>query len=358
LRLLQLRQSLSLATLALLPGLGADAVFAQMQVRVEPVILAPIVEQLPLSGSILSPRSSDVAPQESGVVEHMAVDAGDQVKQGDVLLQLDKQLTLLELQRLLAMQEETQLGYDEARRLADEARRLIKDRNISKTEFDSRLSTEAASETQMRQLDLQIQMQHVRIDHHTLRAPFTGVIGFKHTEVGQWLDEGGAAFQLVQLDPVRVQARIPERYYAEVKSGTGVNISLDAYPGELFKATVDSVVAVTDINTRSFTARMDVPNPKHLLAPGMSAHLVFLLGGEASQPVLQVPADAIVRRSDGSAAVWVVRDNTAQAITVTVGRREHSHVEVRADDLREGDLTVTLGNESLQPGQSVTVVRG
>lgn len=357
-RLLQLRRSLSLAALALLPGLGADAVFAQMQVRVEPVILAPIVEQLPLSGSVLSPRSSDVAPQESGVVEHMAVDAGDQVKQGDVLLQLDKQLTLLELQRLLAMQEETQLGYDEARRLADEARRLIKDRNISKTEFDSRLSTEAASETQLRQLDLQIQMQRVRVDHHTLRAPFTGVIGFKHTEVGQWLDEGSAAYQLVQLDPVRVQARIPERYYAEVKSGTGVNISLDAYPGELIKATVDSVVAVTDVNTRSFTARMDVPNPKHLLAPGMSAHLVFLLGGEVSRPVLQVPADAIVRRSDGSAAVWVVRDNTAQAITVTVGRREHSRVEVRADNLREGDLTVTLGNESLQPGQSVTVVRG
>jgi len=357
-RLLQLRQLLSLTALALLPGLGADAAFAQIQVRVEPVILAPIVEQLPLSGSILSPRFSDVAPQESGVVEQMAVDAGDHVEQGDVLLQLDKQLTLLELQRLLAMQEETQLGYDEARRLADEALRLVKDRNISKTEYDSRLSTEAAGETQLRQLDLQIQMQRVRIDHRTLRAPFSGVIGFKHTEVGQWLDAGSAAYQLVQLDPVRVQARIPERYYAEVKPGTGVTISLDAYPGELIKATVDSVIPVTDIDTRSFTARMDVPNPKHLLAPGMSAHLVFLLGGEASRPVLQVPADAIVRRSDGGAAVWVVRDNTAQSITVTVGRREHSHVEVRAENLREGDLTVTLGNESLQHGQNVTVVRG
>ncbi len=356
-RLLHLRQLLSLTALALLQGLSADAAFAQIQVRVEPVILAPIVEQLPLSGSILSPRSSDVAPQESGVVEHMAVDAGDLVEQGDVLLQLDKQLTLLELQRLLAMQEETQLGYDEARRLADEARRLIKDRNISKTEFDSRLSTEAASESQLRQLDLQIQMQRVRVDHHTLRAPFTGVIGFKHTEVGQWLDEGSAAYQLVQLDPVRVQARIPERYFAEVKPGTGVTVSLDAYPGELIKAAVDNVVAVTDINTRSFIARMDIPNPEHSLAPGMSAHLVFLLGGAASRPVLQVPADAIVRRSDGSAAVWVVRDNTAQAITVSVGRREHSQVEVHAESLREGDLTVTLGNESLQHGQSVTVVR-
>ncbi len=356
--LLQLRQLLSVTALALLQGLGADIVFAQMQVRVEPVILAPIVEQLPLSGSIVSPRSSDVAPQESGVVEHMAVDAGDQITKGDVLLQLDKQLTRLELQRLLAMQEETQLGYDDARRLADEARRLVKDRNISKTEYDSRLSTEAARETRQRQLDLQIQMQRVRVDHHTLRAPFSGVIGFKHTEVGQWLDAGSAAYQLVQLDPVRVQARIPERYYADVKTGTPVTISVDAYPGELIEATVDNVVAVTDINTRSFIARMDIPNPKHSLAPGMSAHLVFLLGGEASRPVLQVPADAIVHRSDGSAVVWVVRDNTAQAITVTIGRREHSYVEVHAEDLREGDFTVTLGNESLQPGQSVTVVRG
>ncbi len=284
---------------------------AQMQVRVEPVILAPIIEELPLSGSVLSPRSSMLAPQESGLVQRMTVDAGDRVQAGDLLLELDAELTRLELQRLEAMHEEAQLMYQDAKRLADEGRRLIGDRNISKSQFDSRLATEAAEEKQLSQLDLQIQMQRLRLERHTLRAPFAGVIGFKNTEVGQWLGAGSEALQLVQMDPLRVQARVPERYFGEVRTGTRVVISVDAYPGDQIVASVDSVVAVSDVNTRSFVARMDIPNTAYRLAPGMSAHLVFSLGGEHSKPVLQVPVDAIVRRSDGDVLVWVVRDNTS-----------------------------------------------
>jgi RND family efflux transporter MFP subunit len=331
---------------------------AQMQVRVEPVVFAPIMEQLPLSGSVLSPRSSDLAPQESGQVKRMLVDEGDLVEAGEVLLELDAEITRLELQRLEALHEEAQLMYQDAKRLADEGRRLIGDKNISKSQFDSRLATEAAEEKQLSQLDVQVQMQRVRLERHSLRAPFAGVIGIKNTEVGQWLGAGSAAFQLVQMDPLRVQARIPERYYGEVGSGTAVTITVDAYPGDQIKAGVDKLVAVSDVTTRSFIARMDIPNTDHRLAPGMSAHLVFSLGGENSKPVLQVPVDAIVRRAEGSAVVWVVRDDTAQSIPVALGRRNNSHVEVRSDDLRAGDLTVTLGNESLRAGQIVTAVRG
>lgn len=330
---------------------------AQMQVRVKPVVSAPIVEQLPLSGSIRSPRSSEVASHEGGLVETMAVDEGDRVEQGEVLLELDAELVRLELQRLLSMREEAQLMRDEARRLADEARRLIGDRNISKTEFDSRLSTEAAEEKQLHQLELQIQMQRVRLDHHTLRAPFSGVIGLKKTEVGQWLGAGVAAFQLVQMDPLRAQARVPERFYGEVHTGTPVAITVDSWPGEVIRANVDRVVSVTDMTTRSFSARTDIPNPDHRLAPGMSAQLLFFLDGEVSRPVLQVPADAIVRSNDGSTTVWVVRDDVAMPVPVTVGRRNKGLLEVRADELREGDLAVTLGNESLRPGQSVTATQ-
>ena len=129
---------------------------AQMQVRVEPVVFAPIMEQLPLSGSVLSPRSSDLAPQESGQVKRMLVDEGDLVEEGEVLLELDAEITGLELQRLEALHEEAQLMYQDAKRLADEGRRLIGDKNISRSQFDSRLATEAAEEKQLSQLDVQV----------------------------------------------------------------------------------------------------------------------------------------------------------------------------------------------------------
>ena len=351
----RLAACISVLGIAFIPGpLIAQA---QVQVRVEPVILAPITEQLPLSGSVLSPRYSDLTTQESGLVVSLNVDTGDQVEQGDLLLQLDGELTRLELERLLARQEEAILTYDDARRLADEGRSLINDRNISKSQYETRLATEAKEETKLRQLNTQVRMQQVKYERHKLHAPFSGVIGFRHTEVGEWLGAGNSAMQLVQIDPLRVQANVPERYFGEVRAGTAVTISVDAYPGRPIQARIEKVVMVTDSDTRSFTARVDIPNTDEKLAPGMSAHLVFELGGEGSVPVLQVPADAVVRRGDGSAIVWVVRSDTAQAVPVSIGRRDQQQVEVGSEDLAEGELVVTLGNESLLPGQQVTAIQ-
>jgi RND family efflux transporter MFP subunit len=330
---------------------------AQMQVRVAPVLLAPIIEQLPLSGTVISPRQSNVAPQESGLVERIMVDEGDRVEAGDIMLELDAGLTRLQLRQLAARQEEARLLYQDAQRLANEGRRLVGERNISRSEYESRLAGEAASEQRLLQLAAEAEMQQLRLERHTLRAPFAGVVARKMTEIGQWLAAGSVAFNLAQQDPLRVQARVPERYFGEVGAGTPVRISFDARPGAPIEARVDSLVAVSDLNTRSFLARVDIPNAELRLAPGMSAQLLFELGDAQAQPALQVPADAIVRRADGSAVVWVVRGDTATALTVASGRRSRGWVEVITPELREGELVVTLGNESLREGQQVKAVR-
>lgn len=330
---------------------------AQVQVRVTPVMSAPITEQLPLSGSVLSPRNSNLSTQESGLVVAMEVETGDRVEQGDILLRLDAEQTRIELERLLARQDEAQLAYQDAQRLADEGRRLIDNRNISRSQYESRLALEAQEAARLRQLESQVRLQRLKLDRHTLRAPFSGVVGFRQSELGEWLSAGNAAMQLVQTDPLRVQINIPERYYGEVRTGTPVSIAVDAWPGQTIETAIENVVMVADTDTRSFTARMDIPNSDGKLAPGMSTHVVLHLGGAASASVLQVPADAVVRRSDGSAVVFVVREERAVAVPVRVGRRNRASVEVSSADLAAGDLAVTLGNESLRPGQEVTAVR-
>jgi RND family efflux transporter MFP subunit len=239
--------------------LAAGPLSAQMQVRVEPVRLAPIVDRLPLSGSIISPRQANVAPQESGLVRRMAVDVGDIVAEGDVLLELDDELLRLELRRLQAALEEARLLYEDAQRLADEGRRLVGERNISRSEYESRLANEGTAEQRKQQLSAEVEMQQTRVRRATLRAPFAGVIGLKMTEEGQWLAAGSPAFNLAQLDPLRVQARVPERFYREVRPGTPISVTFDALPGETVQTAVDSVVAVSDLETRSFTARVDIP---------------------------------------------------------------------------------------------------
>ncbi|MBT8058801.1 MAG: efflux RND transporter periplasmic adaptor subunit [Gammaproteobacteria bacterium] len=346
------KRMILLACLLLAPVTAA----AQLQVRVAPVVSAPIVEELPLSGSVLSPRYSDLTTQVNGLVIEMLVDVGDRVEAGDVLLRLDSRLTQLELERLLAREEEARLSFQDAKRLADEGRRLIADRNISNSQYESRLAEEALQQSRLQQLDAEVRKQRVTMEWHELRAPFAGVIGVKHVEVGEWVNAGSPALQLVQMDPLRVQVSVPERYYPDVRPGTPVKVSVDALPGRVISAPIESVVASARVNTRSFLAWLDIANPEYQLAPGMSAHVVLALGGAQSKPVLQVPADAVVRRRDGSAVVWTVRDGEAQPVPVAVGRRNEQLVEVSAEGLAAGDPVVTLGNESLRPGQTVTAV--
>ncbi len=337
--------------------LSSQLALAQMKVRVEPVVRAPITEQLPISGSVVSPRQADLAVQQSGLVRAVYFEEGDIVAKGEVLLELDSELAKLELQRFQAMREESRLLFDEAKRLADEARRLIDARNISQSEYSARLAMEAAEQSRVQQLELQIEAQQLRIKQHSLLAPFAGMISQRHAEEGEWLDANSPAFELFQTDPLRVVARIPERYYAEVSAGTPAAISFDARPGDTIEARIDAVVAAADGNSRSFRVRIDLPNPGLKLAPGMSAHLDFSLGQNNDNAVLQVVADAIVRLPDGSAVVWVVQDGVVEPVTVKLGRRNGARVEVISERLKEGTQVVTLGNESLRAGQSVIVDR-
>lgn len=330
---------------------------AQTRVRVQAVEQAPIVEELPLSGTILSPRYSDLSTQVSGVVQDIRVDVGDAVNEGDVLLVVDDELQRLEVQRLQARQQEAQLRFDDAQRLAGEAARLVSEQSFSKSQYDTLVAQQATEAVRLQQMEVELNMARVTLGRHTLRAPFAGIIGFKHAEVGEWLAAGAPALQLVQTHPLRVQASIPERYFEEVRPGTPVRITVDAYTGKVIEARVDTVVSSAEFNTRSFLAWLDIPNQEGRLAPGMSAHLVLSLGAGKRDGQLRVSADAIVRSSDGQAWVWVIRDGKAERITVTVGRRNRQFVEVAGDGLRAGDQAITLGNENLQLGDAVQAVQ-
>ena len=342
--------------LCCLLALHGGALHPQMQVRVETIRFAPLIESLPLSGSVASPRSSAVAAQESGSVAEIRVEIGDRVVEGEILVVLDSAMARLELDRLEAEADEAQVRHREARRLAEEGRRLVDERNIPRTEYESRLANEAALGARVQQLLAQVRVQNLRLARHEIRAPFDGVIGARLTELGEWLGAGAPALQLVQMEPLRIQARIPERYFPEIPRGTPVWVTLDAYPGERIETRVDSIVPVSDANVRSFIAWMDVPNAESRLAPGMSARLAFQPAAADPRPVLQVPADAIVRRTDGSAIVWLAREGIATDVPVTVGRRSGSAVEIIAEGLAPGEAVVTMGNESLQRGQQIVAV--
>ena len=346
-----------IAVVLVLPYLVAAA--PALKVLVAPVVSAPMVEKLLLSGTTTSPQSSALATRVDGYVEKLLVDVGDRVHAGDPLLEFDARIAGLELQRLTAAAEEADFLYRDAARLAKEAKKLVNNKNISQTEYETRIAQAAASKARTAQLSAQRQVQQEQLQRHTLKAPFTGVIAEKLTETGQWVRADSAAFRLAQMDPLFIEVRVPERYFGRLRVGAGVQL-VPGFQADLDISTkIERIVPVSDPDSRTFLARLKIPNPDWSLVPGMAVRAEFSLSDAQTGAVLQVPADALVRRTDGSTLVWVVRPerdaSVARPIAVTVGRSANNHVEINSGQLKAGDPVVILGNESLRAGQPVTI---
>jgi RND family efflux transporter MFP subunit len=175
-------------------------------------------------------------------------------------------------------------------------------------------------------------------------------------EVGEWAKRDQPAVELVALEQLRIRATLPQADYTRVSRGARAEVSFDALPGRTFPGEVFARVASGDERSRTFPVLIDIQNPDRLLAPGLSARVrVDLAGGDSR--VLTVPRDAIVAKADGTREVWRVREEDgiqkAYPVRVQVGRAGGDRLEVEAEELRVGDPVVMLGNERLQPGQSV-----
>ena len=193
-----------------------------------------------------------------------------------------------------------------------------------------------------------------------VRAPFAGVVSDKLVEAGAWLSPGDAVLTLVEVDRVRIEAPLPQAWLGHVRAGTPARLRLDRADAEPVPVEVTRVIGVGSRATRTFPLQIDLPNDSLGAAPGMSADLTLQIGGGGS-PVLAVPADALVRRPDGSTLLWRVGGadgkTVAEPVPVQVGRNFGGQLEV-SGALEAGDRVVLEGNERLRPGQAVRLLEG
>ncbi|NBC14446.1 MAG: efflux RND transporter periplasmic adaptor subunit [Gammaproteobacteria bacterium] len=341
-------------------GLGVALVSAAAA-EPAPVTLAEVKrqvlrEQAVLSGTAIARRRAALSPKVDGLVTELFVDAGSLVDADDPILTLDDRLEAHNVEAAAARVQEAAADHQDAIRIRDELLRLKEGRHASETDIRSAEArvdmTAAALAAERAALARAEEVQR----RHRLRAPFAGMIVTRHLEVGEWAKRDEAAVELVALDVLRIRATLPQTDFARVTRGAGATVQFDALPERRFRGEVFARVASGDARSRTFPILIDLPNPDRLLAPGMSARVrVDLAGGEAE--VLSVPRDAIVAKAGGTREVWRVQEEDgilkAYPIEVETGRAGGDRLEITAGELADGDRVVLLGNESLQPGQTV-----
>lgn len=331
-----------------------------------PVTLAEVERaswraEVELTANSIALRRAELSPRVAGLVNELYVDEGDAVAAGDPILQLDDRLARLESDRTAARVAEAEARWRDAVRVRDELQRLEQGRHASRTEIEAAIAEVEIAEAALTAARAEHEHALELLARHRLEAPFDGMIVHKAVERGEWVQQDAAAVELLEIDRVRVRASLPQRDYARVNRGAAVRLRFDALPEEEFTGEVGARIAAGDPRSRSFPLLIDLPNPRGLLAPGMSARVVVELDDEAAQ-VLTVPRDAVVSRAGGRREVWRVleRDGATrvESVRVDTGRARNDRVELLGDGLAAGDRVVLLGNEQLEPGQAVTPTEG
>lgn len=342
--------------------LASFSSLAQDAIQVEGVQIAPqpLIEQVPLTGSVSADKIARISTQVEGLVRQLHVDAGDSVAAGDLLLTLDSDLATIAHDRAQAEANRAREQWRESQRRLREAQTLAEG-TIATTEIQSRESQARIDEALYQSADAERRSLAAQLERHEVRAPFTGTVSSKLTEVGEWIGPGDALLELVASEPLRLDFQVPQRHYPQVNDKTRIRLAFDAYPGASFTGQMYRKVPLSRAGARTFLLRATLAEDEApALIPGMSTSGTLLI--DTGRKGLSVPRDALIRYPDGRISVWMASGDTfGGEVTVTeqpvtTGLTVNGKVEIR-EGLEAGAVVITRGNEALQEEQTVRLTR-
>jgi membrane fusion protein (multidrug efflux system) len=248
-------------------------------------------ETLSAIGSVAAVQGVMVSADLSGTVDRVAFDSGKAVRQGEVLVELDTR------------QERAQLAAAEAQRdLArtnfDRMQGLLKDNVISRAEYDSATADDKQTEARVGEIRAAIQRKRIT-------APFSGILGIRQVNLGQYLSSGDPIVQLQSLNPIYVNFDVPQQATSQMRIGRDVRITTDDLAGVEFRGRITAIDSVVNSETRNIQVQATLANPDGKLRPGMFVQTEVVLG--AGRPVIALPATSISYAPYGD-SIFVVAD--------------------------------------------------
>jgi membrane fusion protein (multidrug efflux system) len=296
-------------------------------------------------GSIAAVQGVSVTAEIPGLVSEIPFESGAVVSKGDILARLD---TSSEAAQLRALEAQVEL----ARITLVRTRTLRSDNMVSQSDLDT-------AEATMKQSEANADNVRATIEKKTLRAPFSGKLGIRLINLGQYLDAGKPIVSLQALSPVYANFSIPQQELARLKVGMKVRVTTDTYPDRRFDGTLTAINPDLDASTRSIGLQATFDNPDQLLRPGMFVRAEVLLPED--QNVVVIPATSVLSAPFGD-SVYVIeskpgKDGGKPELTVRqqfirTGRARGDFLSVESG-LKAGDRIVSSGIFKLRNGMPV-----
>lgn len=322
----------------------SDAAFARViNVETRALETQPFTEEIRLTASVTANQDVQVAAQESGAIQSILVDKGTHVSKGQGIAKIDDAILSAQVDQARAQADLAQQTWDRRKRLYEE------DQVGSEIAY---LEAKFAAE----QTAANLKALEERLARTTIRAPFEGVLDQRMIEVGTMVAPGQVVGRVVDLDPVKVVAGVPERYANDVHTGADVDVTFDVFQGQTFKAKIGYVGATVDPRNRTFPIEVVVPNAKGAIKPEMIAN-VSVARRELTDAVV-VPQDALVRVENGY-VVFVAEDTPSGTVArvrpVQTGPTQRNLVVIESG-VSAGDRLIVVGQKSVADGDRINIV--
>ncbi|MGA9967540.1 MAG: efflux RND transporter periplasmic adaptor subunit [Terriglobales bacterium] len=307
-------------------------------------------EQWPATLSVIGTMEAvhgvTVSADLPGQVERIDFESGKSVQVGDVLVELDTRQERAQLASLEAQRDLARVSFDRAQQLVDEG-------VISRVEYDQATSQRKASEANVAEIK-------ATIERKTIRASFSGILGIRQVNLGQYLSAGQAIVSLQALNPIYVNFGVPQQTLSQMVIGHSVHVAKEDLPNAAFSGRVTAVDSVVNEATRNIQIQATLSNPDGKLRPGMFVQVEVPLG--AARSVIALPASAINYAPYGD-SVFVITDlkdpggKTYRGVQQQFVKVEGSHGDQVAiiSGVNPGDEVVTSGVFKLRNGAAVQV---
>lgn len=292
-------------------------------------------------GDLVAVSGVTVSNEIAGMVKAIHFNSGQHVKKGQLLIELDSETDLAELKGFLAEQRQAQIQFDRSKKLIDK-------NFVSRSDYDQNLAL-------LDSANAAVWTKKTLIEKKQIRAPFSGDLGIRKVNLGQFLTPGSAIVTLQQVAPIYVDFQISTRHLSNLSPGQEVKLSVQAYPDQFFNGQMTTISPLIDTRTRSVQIRATLVNTERLLRPGMFAEVQVL--ADQNRQVLILPDTAITYNPYGE-FVFVIETGeqglTVQSRQVETGITQNGLVEI-VNGLSLGEQVVSAGQIKLRNGMSVVI---
>jgi membrane fusion protein (multidrug efflux system) len=308
-----------------------------VSVKTTKIALAEFKDAVEAVGTSRANEQVYITSKYSDVVEEVLFQDGEAVKKGEVLIRLNSREEAAKVKELQANLAES---VSQLNRFQD----LYKQKATSQSLVDQQ-------EAQTKAISAQLLSAQIKLAELTIKAPFSGVLGFREISLGALINVGDVITSLDDLSIIKVDFSIPERYLTTVSIGQRIEATNTAYNEDVFIGEITSIDSRVDSMTRTLKVRAKIPNSDRKLRAGMLLNLQVV---RKVEQVLQIPESAVIP-IENDHFVFVIESDKAVKKQLEIGRRYHGFIEV-ISGLDMGAVVVIEGALKLRDGVAVNAM--